>query len=50
MTGLFMSLGCFLHFQACLNVSMRRGAEIDYHVDREVEPGLETTEEKHFLV
>lgn len=41
-TGLCVSLGCFLHFQACLNVSMRSGAEIDYHVDREVEPGLET--------
>lgn len=46
-TGLCVSLGCFLHFQACLNVSMRSGAEIDYHVDREVEPGLETKPSLH---
>lgn len=49
-TGLPVALGCFLPFQVGLNISMRSGAEIDYHVDREIEPGLEITKEKRFLV
>lgn len=49
-TGLPVALGCFLPFQVGLNISMRSRAEIDYHVDREIEPGLEITKEKRFLV